>query len=134
MKGKQKALQAKWTTYDRLVGGYNTVCGPDREKMARETLGSIQSMVISDPFWNVRLLTHSRENWAVEEQTQKGIQAYLSWSRCEEELRRISREVRQMVQAALQMDSKLQTLITLSNCGEHKCYCYSCFFMKCVEG
>jgi hypothetical protein len=65
------------------------------------TLDDVKSFDMDEPFWNIGLLDHSNEPWAVDANTQKGIQAYLIVERCDKELRQIAREARQAIRWAI---------------------------------
>ncbi|KAH9822663.1 hypothetical protein DFH28DRAFT_1181544 [Melampsora americana] len=86
MTNKQSALKQKWTTYELHVKH------------------------LEDPFWNIGHLTHPDEVWATDVATQLGIQAYRTFRSCDEELRRIAREVRNMIQDSLRVEDRLTNL------------------------
>lgn len=67
-------------------------------------------MDISDPFFDCGSFTHPNEDWAVDPATQEGIQATLTVARCEEELRRIAKEARQMLSWALDYQDRIDEL------------------------
>lgn len=73
---------------------------------------------LDDLFWNVGNLTHPNERWATDKVTQQGIKLFLTVRGCEEELRRISFEVRQMVLFSITMEKKLDHICNLSDPGE----------------
>lgn len=74
-------------------------------------------MDIEDPFWNIGHLTHPNEDWAVNQSTQAGIEAYLKVRSCSEELRRIGIEVLQVVDWSILTAAKLESLKTVSEAG-----------------
>jgi hypothetical protein len=67
-------------------------------------------MEFGDPFLDCGSLTHPQEAWAVDSDTQEGIQLYLTNARCKEELRRLTKEARQTVNWAIQYQGRLDTL------------------------
>lgn len=54
-------------------------------------------MDLEDPFWNEGALSHPDEPWAICQSTKEGIVAFRSKQSCEEEMRRLGREIRQMM-------------------------------------
>jgi hypothetical protein len=121
MNTKQKVFRTKWKTFHDLVEHYNT-SHPDNTQLVNYTLDEAKALALDDAFWNFGYLTHPNEAWATDADTQQGIQAYLMYCRSEEELRRISHEVRQMLRWALAMDEKVQNVLTLSRSSR-------CFFI-----
>ncbi|EGG09462.1 uncharacterized protein MELLADRAFT_95940 [Melampsora larici-populina 98AG31] len=93
MNTRVAALKSKWATY--------------KEK-------EVHAMPISDVFWNSGHWTHPGEAWAVDNATQRGIEAYRTVRSCEEELRRVAREVRNVVLHSLEMEAKMDELEALS--------------------
>lgn len=67
-------------------------------------------MEITDPFWDGGQLSHPDEAWASEPETKEGIQAFLTCRSAREELSRIGREVRHILQWACQHQAKLDLL------------------------
>jgi hypothetical protein len=65
------------------------------------TLDDVKSFDMDEPFWNISLLDHPNEPWAVDANTQKGIQVYLIVERCDKELRQIAQEARQVIKWAI---------------------------------
>lgn len=67
-------------------------------------------MEFGNPFLDCGSLTHPNEPWAIDPDTQEGIQAFLTVCRCKEELRRVSKEARQTANWALMYQSRLDNL------------------------
>lgn len=109
MVNKQRALKRKWTTYELHVKQFQTRF-PDGEVLSLPTLEEISRLSLEDSFWNIGHLTHPNELWATDLATQRGIQAYRSFRSCDEELRRIARELRNTVLYSLQTERKLDDL------------------------
>ncbi|KAH9823027.1 hypothetical protein DFH28DRAFT_880781, partial [Melampsora americana] len=107
--GTARELRRKHSTYNRLAGNYNATFAPN-EPLATPTLMEVERMEITDPFFNCGNLTHPQEPWAVDPRTQDGIEAYLDVQRCEEELRRIAKEARQMMNWGLAFQDKIDVL------------------------
>lgn len=68
-------------------------------------------MQLSDFFWNFGALTNPNEPWAVDVDTQVGIQVALMQRSCQEELSRVSQEVRQAMNWAVGMSKKIDILM-----------------------
>ncbi|OAV96753.1 hypothetical protein PTTG_26239 [Puccinia triticina 1-1 BBBD Race 1] len=109
MNSKTKLLRSKWVSYNKKAEDYNTLYVPEAT-MATPSLEEVKSMDLTDPFWNLGSLTHPEEPWAVDFNVQRGISAYLTQSRCQEELARISREARQALKWAIHKSSKLDEI------------------------
>lgn len=67
----------------------------------------IKALPLSDSFWDVGQLSHPNELWAVDQPTKDGIQAYLKKRRAEEELGRVARESRQLMNWGILTQEKL---------------------------
>lgn len=106
---KNADLRNKLTTYLRHAHSYNTEFSPD-PSIPTPTLKEVEKMEFGDPFLDCGSLTHPNESWAVDPDVQEGIQAYLTSSRCKEELRRLAKEARQTVHWALLLQSRLDNL------------------------
>lgn len=113
MTTKQALLTKKWKTFHDHIVKYNRAY-PSDNPLINYTLEQAKNLTLEDTFWNFGHLTHPNEPWAVEMDTQRGIQAYLLLCRCEEELRRISREVRQLLKWCLVTAAKIDEVLTLS--------------------
>lgn len=109
MVNKQKNLKQKYTSYDLEVTRFHTRF-PDAEVLELPTMEDIFVLDLEDPFWNVGHLTHPNELWATDVPTQNGIQAFRRLRSCNEELRRIAREVRNVVLDSLRTEVKLNNL------------------------
>lgn len=121
MQNKQKTFTRKFGSYCALVEQYHAQ-NPGAAIQDLPTLEEVRRLSLDDAFWNIGHLTHPNEAWAVDLPTQQGIQAYLDVRGCEEELRRIAREVRQMVQQALLIKGKLAALEELCDTGMENSY------------
>jgi hypothetical protein len=106
---KQAQLRRKHATYVRLAREYNDRFTPGT-LLATPSLQEVEGMELGDPFLNFGGLIHSNEPWAVDDATQEGIQAYIDVCRCTEELRRIAKEARQMMNWALGFQKKIDIL------------------------
>lgn len=74
------------------------------------TFDEVESMAVTDPFWDLGGLSHPDEPWATNKYTREGIQAYLLRRAAKEELKRIARECRQMVLWALEYQLKIDEI------------------------
>ncbi|KAH9808954.1 hypothetical protein DFH28DRAFT_907170, partial [Melampsora americana] len=127
MTTKQKAFKTKWKTFHDLVEKYN-MSYPGNNPLINYPLDEAKALPLDDTFWNFGHLSHPDEDWATDADTQKGIQAYLLYCRSQEELRRISHEVRQMLRWSLTMDAKIQKVLTLSQTGRSYYIIYGCHY------
>lgn len=100
-------MKKKWETYRLLSENFNERFNPDTHILC-PALEIVKRLPLEDVFWNVGNLTHPDEAWAVDINTQKGIQAHLTITHLQDELSRIARELRQLVLWALAMDEKAQ--------------------------
>lgn len=107
MTDKQKKFRSRWTTYNTAVQNYNRGRARDR-RIPLLSFEEVKSYDIEHDFWNIGHLTHPNEKWAVDLNTQRGIEAFLNVRGCKEELRRIAQEVRQMVLFALSTEERLK--------------------------
>lgn len=118
MNKKQRQLKLKWATYDQQVRKYNV--GRRRaDCLPHPNFDDVKTYTIDHEFWNVGHLTHPDAPWAVDTNTQAGIKTYLDVRGFQEDLRRIAREVRNMIHQALNTDQKLQELNVWSNQCEY---------------
>ncbi|KAH9815483.1 hypothetical protein DFH28DRAFT_1126225 [Melampsora americana] len=112
MQNKQSFFKRKFDTFKLQVSKYNSIV--PLSELPCPLYDEAKGMSIEDPFWNSGALSHPNEAWAVDQGTKDGIYAFLPQQSCAEELRRIGREVRQMMLYALQTDEKLDSLRDLS--------------------
>lgn len=116
MTQKQLLFKRKWSSFKTQVDRYNEI--QPVSNLPCPTLEEAKSLDFEDTFWNVGPLSHPSEKWAVDPKTKEGIQAFLMYRSCGEELRRIGRETRQMVLGAFHTEEKLDGLLTLCNSGK----------------
>ncbi|KAH9820110.1 hypothetical protein DFH28DRAFT_1121919 [Melampsora americana] len=114
MNKRVAAVKLRWRTYQIQVDDLQAQY-PERPVINVPTLDEVHNMQISDPFWNIGHLTHPDKAWAVDEVTQKGIEAFRTLRSSQEELRRLAREVRNVVLHAFEMEVKLNELAALSS-------------------
>lgn len=117
MMGKQRMVARKWKTYETEVAAYHKAFR-GRARLRCPDLNSVRSLKLDDPFWDTGDLTHPNEPWAVDPDTKLGMQAFLTSQNSEEELRRMAREVRQMIQSALDMGDKIDSILGISELCE----------------
>ena len=117
MTTKQALFTKKWKTFQDHIIKYNRAY-PSENLLINYTLDEAKKLTLGDMFWNFGHLTHPNEPWAVDIDTQRGIQAYLSLCRCKEELRRISREVKQLLKWCLVTAAKIDEVLILSTISE----------------
>lgn len=117
MDKKQKNFRVKYKTYETHVNLYHTNY-PAASALRLPTLEESRTLGLEDSFWDLGHLTHPNEAWAVDVHTQTGINAFRTVRSCEEEMRRLAREVRQLIRSALVMQEKLESLRILSERGE----------------
>jgi hypothetical protein len=86
------------------------------------TFEDVRSYDVENPFRNIGSLQHPKEPWANDSNTQKGIQANLTITHCQDELRRISREVRQAIKWSMEVLLKLTSILDHLDIGEFPLY------------
>lgn len=69
-------------------------------------------MPITDMFWDLAGLTHPSEPWATDRSTRKGIQSFLVKRGAEEGLRRLAREIRQLMMWSFEYQSWINAIQT----------------------
>lgn len=106
---RRAKLVSKYKTYARHATRYNETYEPTNVIPVPE-LGIIQGMPISDPFWESAGLSHPDEDWAADPKTREGIEAFRTLRSCQEEMRRIAREIRHLLQWAVEYSSQLDEL------------------------
>lgn len=113
---KQKAFTKKWKTFhydiDKCTRTQSSV-----EPLINYMVEEAKSPSFEHTFWNSGHLTHPNEYWAVEKNTQIGLQVYLFYH-CNEELRRIARAVRQQLKRAILTASRIADVQMLLRIGE----------------
>lgn len=103
----------KFHTFEAEVNQYHRTFR-NAVRIQCPTLAMVKSLQLDDSFWDIGELTHPSEPWATDPDTKVGIQAFLVARNCEEELKRIAREVRQMIQSSLNMASKMDSVYRLT--------------------
>ena len=118
MTGKQSLFKKKWKTFNDHVEKYNTSY-PRNEPLVTYTLDQMKGLPLDHSFWDFGHLTHPDEKWAVDKETQRGIEAYRLLCRCKEELRRISQEIRRVIKWSLITGGKIQDVLELCETGQY---------------
>lgn len=113
MIGKKRMVTKEFQTYECEVRIYHQNFRND-VILPCPNLATVRSLHLDDTLWDIGALTHPAEPWASDPDTKVGIQAFLTLRNCEEELRRIAREVRKMIQSASNMATKIDSVYTLS--------------------
>ncbi|POW06311.1 hypothetical protein PSHT_10398 [Puccinia striiformis] len=116
MNSKTKLLKNKWNSYNKKAQDYNLNYENSIQIMVPD-LDEVKAMTLQDPFWNLGSITHPNEPWATDSNVQKGIEAHLLVSHCQDELHRISREARQAVRWAVKKASTLDRMLRLLGNG-----------------
>ncbi|EGG09457.1 uncharacterized protein MELLADRAFT_61153 [Melampsora larici-populina 98AG31] len=93
---KRVLLKKKTDTYLRYAAKYNRQFRPT-PRLKEPSFDEVDNMDVLDPFWDEAALKHLDEPWARCESTKAGIIAFQSKRSCEEELRRLGREARQLI-------------------------------------
>lgn len=107
----QRKVTSKLSSFLHQAERYNQILELNGSPlMTIPDSAEIKQLALSDAFWNVGELDHPNEAWAADQATKDGIQAYLRKTRASEELRRLARECRQLMNSAVVSDSKLATL------------------------
>ncbi|EGG02902.1 uncharacterized protein MELLADRAFT_90501 [Melampsora larici-populina 98AG31] len=106
MTNKQALLKKKWQTYHDMTIKFNETY-PSPNPLELKSFDDVKGLDISDDFWNFGELQHPQERWAVDQPTQVGIRAFLAIRSCDEELRRIAKEVTSLVRKSLGPNSNV---------------------------
>lgn len=89
MVGKQKMVAKKFFTYENEVRKYHRTFR-NGVRIECPSLAAVRFMKLEDSFWDIRDLNHPAEPWAVDCDTKEGIQAFLTFRNCVEELQRMA--------------------------------------------
>jgi hypothetical protein len=81
--------------------------------LATPNLDEVKRFTLEDSFWNMGQLTHPDEPWETNKNIQKGIDAYLTSTHCQDELNQIAREARQAVKWAINRATQLDQIFFL---------------------
>lgn len=103
---KEASFKQKYNKYHRHVSNYNRAHRPD-VPLADPTFEEVKGLPITDVFWDGSGLTHPDEVWATNDDVKTGIQAFLTKRSSVEEMRRMGREVRQLILWALDHQSRV---------------------------
>ncbi|KAH9822317.1 hypothetical protein DFH28DRAFT_882242 [Melampsora americana] len=103
---KQANMRAGIT---RQVLAFNTSF-PGPNPIECLTFDEVKGTSIDHPFWDFGQITHPQEPWAVDPRVQGGIRAHLYLTHSEDELRRIGRECRQLINWSVDTYDKISTL------------------------
>lgn len=112
MRNKHALFKKKFDSYKSQVSKYNAII--PISNLPCPSYEEVKAKSIEDQFWSTGSLSHPAEAWAVDQGTRNGIQVYLQQRSCTEELRRIGREVRQMMLYALKTDQSFDRIRNLS--------------------
>lgn len=104
---KRALLKKKHATYLRHAEKYNRK-HQRAPQLRLPTFDEVSDMDLLDSFWDETALDHPEEPWASCQQTREGIVAFRSQRSCEEELRRLGREVRQLMFWGLEYQARIQ--------------------------
>lgn len=104
---KTAILKSKTETYLRHAKKYNNQFKP-QHRLREPTFDEVQAMDILDPFWDEVALNHPDEPWSSCQHTKDGILAFRSQRSCQEELRRLGREVRQLMLWAIDYQARVE--------------------------
>jgi hypothetical protein len=118
MTSKVNNLRKKWKAYVQQAKNYNSEFLPEHV-LATPDLDEVKRISLEDGFWNMGQLTHPDEAWAVDPNVQKGIEAYLTLTNCQDELRRIARKGRQAVKWAITQASQLDQIFIALSIGKY---------------
>ncbi|EFP94121.2 uncharacterized protein PGTG_20181, partial [Puccinia graminis f. sp. tritici CRL 75-36-700-3] len=110
MNSKMNMFKKKWISYNNRATSFNSDFSPE-VPLETPSFDDVKAFGINNFFWSTSRLDHPSEPWAVDVNTQKGIQAYLTVTHCQDELRRIAREARQTVTWAIEKSVKMDQLL-----------------------
>ncbi|EGG06927.1 uncharacterized protein MELLADRAFT_106366 [Melampsora larici-populina 98AG31] len=105
-KKKQILLKKKLDTYLRHASRYNQRHRPT-PRLVLPSLDEVLEMDLLHPFWDEVALNHLDEPWASCQRTKDGIVALRNQLASEEELRRLAREVRQLMGWAIDYQNRV---------------------------
>ncbi|EGG06564.1 uncharacterized protein MELLADRAFT_86399 [Melampsora larici-populina 98AG31] len=104
---KRALLKKKLNTYLRHAARYNAQYRPV-PRLLEPTFDEVVAMDMLHPFWDEAALNHPDEPWASCQITKDGIVALRSEVSSEEEMRRLGREVRQMMGWGIDYQRRLE--------------------------
>ncbi|KAA1110581.1 hypothetical protein PGT21_026603 [Puccinia graminis f. sp. tritici] len=117
MNSKMNMFKKKWISYNNWATSFNSDFSPE-VPLETPSFDDVKAFGIDNFFWSTSRLDHPSEPWAVDVNTQKGIQAYLTVTHCQDELRRIAREARQTVTWAIEKSIKMDQLLQSLQAGQ----------------
>ncbi|KAA1065754.1 hypothetical protein PGT21_009265 [Puccinia graminis f. sp. tritici] len=117
MNSKMNMFKKKWISYNNRATSFNSDFSPE-VPLETPSFDDVKAFGIDNFFWSTSQLDHPSEPWAVDVNTQKGIQAYLTVTHCQDELRRIAREARQTVTWAIEKSIKMDQLLQSLQAGQ----------------
>ncbi|KAH9809128.1 hypothetical protein DFH28DRAFT_1187570, partial [Melampsora americana] len=109
LKSKEAELKKKFKTFERQVSAFN-LSYRNRQPIDCPTFDEVKAMAIDNSFWDFGGMTHPEEPWACDPKVQEGIKSYLDLTHAEDELRRIGRECRQLMNWSAQTHEKIRQL------------------------
>lgn len=118
---KRAKLVVKHKTYLQRANLYNNQFHPNNP-IPTPDLKTVEVMSLTDIFWAGGELSHPEKQWASDMPTREGIQAFLDKRGADEELQRISREARQLLQWAILHQSRLDLLKSQIPQGDFFCH------------
>ncbi|KAH9811116.1 hypothetical protein DFH28DRAFT_901547 [Melampsora americana] len=111
LREKQTTLKNKYNAFERIVKKFINDF-PTAEPVVCPPFDDMKRISLADRFWDIGQLTHPGQPWAVDQDTQDGIRAYLDMTHARDELHRLSRECRQAINWALETEKRLSDLNT----------------------
>lgn len=93
---KNATLARRHKTYLRHAERFNEHFDPNTS-IQTPSCANVRRMDIADPFWEIADLDNPGEDRAVDPNTRSGIDAWRTQRSSQEEMRRIGREVRQLL-------------------------------------
>ncbi|EGG04294.1 uncharacterized protein MELLADRAFT_65021 [Melampsora larici-populina 98AG31] len=103
-------LKTKLENYQKMLSTYSTT-SPHRSQPANITYPELLKIDFDHPFWNDGLFTNGREPWAIDANTQYGMQQVAYLDRASEEICRIGWEVRRVMRWAMNSHKSLYSFL-----------------------
>lgn len=105
LSSKEAELRKKFRNFERQNTAF-----PRAHPIHCPTFEEVKTSPIADSFWDFGQLPHPEEPWASDQKLQEGIKAFLTLTHSEDELRRIARECRQLVNWTVKTNKNISKL------------------------
>ncbi|KAA1070125.1 hypothetical protein PGTUg99_008207 [Puccinia graminis f. sp. tritici] len=110
LRKRTAALQAVLNTYNRHLEAFH-LAFPLLRTIRQIEYDELMSLDADSPFWNDGVFTNHEEPWAVDSDTQDGMRLLARLTRGQEEVRRISQEIRRATRWAVTEHKRILPLM-----------------------